>query len=100
MALASSSTSCGEKPARAVTAWIDVEDRGRAADGVLDAVQHVHHAGNLLDGVAHLRRPLLQQLGVLREELDDHRLGRAGEVADHVLQHLRELDVEHRLGCR
>ena len=80
--------------------WIDVEERGRTADGVLDAVEHVHHSGNLLDGVADLRRPRAQQVGVLREELDGHRFGRAGEIADHVLQQLHELDVQHRFGFR
>ena len=43
----------------------------------------------------------LSSSGVLREQLDDDRLGRAGQVADHVLQHLNELHVEHRLRrCR
>ena len=36
---------------------IHLEDRRRAADRVLDAVQHVHHARDLLDRVADLRRP-------------------------------------------
>ena len=72
---------------------IHVEHRRRSADGVLDAVEHVHHAGDLLDRLADLRRPLLQQLRILREQLDHDRLRRAREIADHVLQELDELDV-------
>ena len=41
-----------------------------------------------------------QHVGILAEQLDDDRLGRAGEIADHVLQELRELDVQHRLRLR
>ena len=42
----------------------------------------------------------LQQLGILRKQLDHHGLRRAGQVADHVLQQLRELHVQHGLGLR
>ena len=38
-----------------------------------------------------------QQRGVFREQLDDDRLGRVGEVADHVLQELHELHLERGL---
>ena len=76
---------------------IHLEQRRRAADGVLDAVEHVDDAGQLLDRLADLRRPLLQQRRILREQLDRDRLGRAGQIADHVLQQLHELDVEHRV---
>ena len=37
-------------------------------------------------------------VGIGRKELDLDRLGCVREVADHVLQHLRELDIELRLG--
>ena len=74
---------------------IDAEYRGRSADGVFDSVEHVHHAGNLLDGAGDLRRPGVQQFRILAEQLDDHGFGRAGEIADHVLQELREFHVEH-----
>ena len=39
-------------------------------------------------------------VGILREQLDLHRLGRAGEIADHVLQKLNEFDVELRILLR
>ena len=39
-----------------------------------------------------------QQFRILREQLDHDRLGRAGEIADHVLQELREFHVQHRFG--
>ena len=77
---------------------IDLEARGRAGDGVVHAVLGVHHSGNLLDGVLHPGAELVQQGGIAAEELDLDGFRRVGEVADHVLQHLRELDVEGRLG--
>ena len=40
----------------------------------------------------------VQQRRIGREDLDLDRLGRVGQVADHVLQHLDELDVQLRLG--
>ena len=40
--------------------------------------------------------PGVQQFRILTEELDDDGFGRAGEIADHVLQELREFHVEHR----
>ena len=74
---------------------VDLEVGGGAADGVLDAVLHVDDAGDLADGVADARAELVEQ-GFDRcdEELDLDGLGRVGEVADHVLQDLDELDVE------
>ena len=52
---------------------------------------------HLLERFGHLRRPRREQLGIRREQLHHDRLRRAGQVADHVLQHLDELDVEARL---
>ncbi len=40
---------------------------------------------------------MIEQGCVGREELDLHRLGRVRKVADHVLQHLDEFDVDARL---
>ena len=77
---------------------IDLEVGGRAADGVVDAVLDIDHAGNLADGVADAGPELRQQCRIVGKDLDLDRLGRIGEVADHVLQHLRELDVQLRLG--
>ena len=73
---------------RVLDAVLDVDDRRRAAD--------LH----LLERVGHLRRPRRQQFGIRREQLHDHRLRRAGQIADHVLQHLDELDVEAGLDAR
>jgi hypothetical protein len=75
---------------------IHPEHRRRAADGVLDAVENIDHARQLLDGFADLRCPLAEQRRILREQLDRQRLGQARQVADHVLRELDELDVEHR----
>ena len=75
---------------------IDLEHRRRTADRVLDAVEHVDDARDLLDRLADLRRPRLQQHGILREQLDHERFRRARQVADHVLEQLDELDVQHR----
>ena len=44
-----------------------------------------------------MRCSLAQKLYIFREHLDDHRLGSAGEVADHVLQALFQIDVDSRL---
>ena len=38
--------------------------------------------------------------GVGREQLDLHRLGRVRQIADHVLQHLHELDFDAGLLLR
>ena len=82
---------------------IDREHHGWTARRVLDAVFNVDDGGlpadpDFSESVRHLRRPRAEKIRVRREQLDDDRLGRAGQVADHVLQHLREFDVEHRLG--
>ena len=41
---------------------------------------------------------LVEEIGVVGEELDDDVFGLVGEVADHVLKDLGELDVEGWLG--
>ncbi len=98
MALASSSTSCGAKPGAAGNHWIDVECERRAADAILDTVLHVHHAGNFLDGRGYFRGPRGERGWILAEELDIHRLGRAGQVADGVLEYLSKFDIGDGLG--
>ena len=55
------------------------------------------HAGDLLDSLGDLGSPFLEQVGIRGEQLDLDRLGRIAEIADHVLQHLRELDIELRV---
>ena len=52
-ALASNSSSCAEKPARAGSHRVNTECARRSADGIFDAVFHVDDAGNLLDRFAH-----------------------------------------------
>ena len=87
----------GEAEARG-DAGIDLEVGGGAADGVVDAVLDVDHAGDFADGVADARGELVEQVLVRGEELDLDGLGGVGEVADHVLEDLGELDVEFGLG--
>src|SRR6185312_3131797 len=77
---------------------VDVEDDGGAAGGVVHAVEHIHHARHFADGVGNFRGPVVQQVAVGVEELDHHRLGSVGEVADHVLQDLGEVNVELGIG--
>ena len=91
-------TSVGRKAEAGGDNGIDLEVGCRAADGVFDAVLHVDHAWNLADGIADPRAKLRQQRRIVGEDLDLDRLGRVGQVADHVLQHLGELDVQLRLG--
>ena len=78
-------------------AGIDLKRNGRSADGIFDSVQNIDHAVNFADRLRHFRRPCLQQCRVLRKQFDLHRLRLAGQVADHVLQHLYELDSHRRL---
>ena len=87
----------GESEARG-DAGIDLEGGGGAADGVVDAVFDVDHAGDFGDGVADARGELVEEVLVGGEELDLDGLGGVGEVADHVLEDLGELDVELGLG--
>ncbi len=47
---------------------------------------------------SHQRRPSAQDFGLRRKQLDNHRLRSAGQIADHVLQQLREFDIQNRLG--
>ena len=77
---------------------VDLEVGGGAADGVVDAVLDVDDAVDLADGVGDARAELVEELRIVGEELDLDGLGRVGEVADHVLQDLGELDVELGLG--
>src|ERR1700684_2118149 len=86
----------GESVARR-DARVDLEGGGGAADGVVDAVFDVDDAGDFGDGVANARSELVEQILVGGEELDLDGLGGVGEVANHVLEDLGELDVEFRL---
>ena len=79
-------------------AGVDLEDGGGAADGVVDAVLDVDDAGDFADGVADAGAELVEQVLIGGEELDLDGLGGVGEVADHVLEDLGELDVELGLG--
>ena len=76
---------------------IDVHNNRRAANGVFNAVFHVGDAFNFLDFVADFRGPFLEQFGILREQFDFDGFQRTGQVADHVLEHLDELDVQLRV---
>ena len=49
-----------------------------------------------LDGIGDLGRPLLEQARVFREEFDLDGIGRAGKIADLVLQNLVEISIELR----
>ncbi len=94
IAVASCDTSSGVKPSRAATCGSTCEVGCRAADGVVDSVFDVDHAGNLANGVADTRAKLRKQIRVVRENLDLDGLRRIRQVVDVVLQYLRQLDVE------
>ena len=79
-------------------AGVDLEGGGGTADGVVDAVLDVDHAGDFADGIADARGELVEEVLVGGEELDLDGFGGVGEVADHVLEDLSELDVEFGLG--
>ena len=79
-------------------AGVDLEGGGGAADGVVDAVLDVDDAGDFGDGIADAGAELIEEVLVGGEELDLDGLRGIGEVADHVLQDLGELDVEFGLG--
>ena len=49
-------------------------------------------------GIRHALCPGLQRIGILRKQPDVDRLRSARQVADHVLQQLREVGVDSRLG--
>src|SRR6266403_183702 len=69
----------------------------RAADRIFDSIQDVDDGMrippdlDLVDGFRDARSSVIQELAVLRKELDHNGLGRAGQVADHVLKELNEL---------
>jgi len=79
-------------------AGVDLEGGGGTADGVVDAVLDVDHAGDFADGIADARGELVEEVLVGGEELDLDGFGGVGEVADHVLEDLSELDVEFGFG--
>src|ERR1039457_6726940 len=78
---------------------IDLEAGRWPADGVLDAVLDIDDALDLFDGIADARAELTKQGRIVYKKLDLDWLRRIGEVANHVLQHLRKFNVEFRLGC-
>ena len=51
---------------------------------------------DLFESVANARAPLPEQVRVFGEHFDDNRFGRAGQIADHILQELCELDIQRR----
>ena len=77
---------------------VDLEVGRRSADGVIDTILYIDHAGNLADGIADSWAELGQQGLIVGEDLDLDRLWCVGQIADHVLQHLDEFDVEFGLG--
>ncbi len=76
---------------------VDFEVCRGAADRIVDAVFDVDYALDLLNIRGDARRELVEQGGVLREDFDLDGLGCIGEIADVVLQDLREFDVKLRL---
>jgi hypothetical protein len=69
---------------------VDLISNGWTADRNLYAVQHIHNMRNFLDSVGNARRRLVQQLGICRKNLDNHRPRLASQVTDHVLENLDE----------
>src|SRR6266700_604915 len=71
---------------------------GRTADGILDSVQNVHDGVRVpsdldfVERISDARRGFVEELAVLRKELDHNRLGCAGQVAANILQELNELN--------
>ena len=100
MALASSSTSCGVKPARAATAGSTLKTVAGPLMVFSIPSSTSTTPGIFLMAPATWGAQARSNSRILAEQLDDHGLGRAGEIADHVLQKLREFDVQHRLGLR
>ena len=49
-----------------------------------------------MNRIGNLRRPLLERNSIRRKQLDLDRLRLAGQIADHVLQHLDELHAHGR----
>ena len=97
MALASSSISWGVKPARAATNGSTWNVMAGPLMVLSIPFRISTTPGIFLMRIGHARRPLPQQRRILGEELDLDRFRRAGQVADHVLQQLHELHLEHRL---
>ena len=76
---------------------IHLEDRCGSADCVFNAVLQIDHAIDLFNCGSDTRRPILKCGCIGREKFDLHWFRRVREVANHVLQNLRELDVDTRL---
>ncbi len=76
----------------------------RAADGVFDSVENVYDRVRVsadldfVERIGDARSGFIEEFAVLRKKLDDDRLGRAGQVADHVLKELNELNFRARFG--
>ncbi len=87
--------------------WSEAETRGyhrinlkagrRAGDRVLDTVLDVDDPWDFCYCFGDLWAKFVEKVGVRREELDLDRFGRVGEIADHILKDLGELNVESRL---
>ena len=70
----------------------------RAADGIFDAVEDVDHGVSFpadfyfVEGIGDARRCFIEELAVLGKKFDDDGLRSAGQIPDHVLEELNELD--------
>src|SRR5580704_6553417 len=73
---------------------IDLKAGGWTADCVLESIEHIDDTLLLLDCVSDSRSNIVENLGTGIKELDLDRLGSVGEVTDHVLQDLREFNVQ------
>ena len=63
------------------------------ADGVLDAVQHIDHARNFLMASATRGAVAFRSISAsCAKSLIDDRFRLTGQISDHVLQNLHELD--------
>ena len=97
IALASSSISCGVKPERAATTGSTFITM--AGPLMVFSMPSFTSATPLIFLIlsATLGAHSFSSVGIGGEQLDLDRLGRTGQVADHVLQHLDEFDVELRI---
>ena len=96
----SSSISCGVNPARAAIAGSTLNSVAGPLMVFSMPSSTSTTPGSFLIASPTFGAHSLQQRRILREQLDGNRLGRAGQVADHVLQQLHEFHVERRLALR
>ena len=96
--MASSATSVGVKPRRAATMGLTWKLVAGTGDGVVDSVLCVHYTRNGLDGGLDPWAKLTEESRVVGEHLDHDVFRLVGQIADHVLQNLRELHIQRRFG--